>query len=1472
MAKDDIYTKKGDNFNLLINALDVEKITINELPFSARNSIDFALQVLQDYSLRYEDTTDFYKILTDKVKNNLRVIKAAIERDSEVLMLIPEKLQRNETFFIAYLKSCHYLTSGALSLIRKYYLDNENVVEVALPLDYEIYESIDERLRKKKELFLNAMKYGLDYPNRYHYFKDDNEIVIKIIEWLENKKKTCHYLEKVDINFVSENLLCKKEVFIRLMNLFPSITNRIPSNLYQEKEVMIAAIRLNNDFFKRNIDICIKDNDYIIEGLKTNSTNFSLLPKSIQTDYNLFLKILIEVDFNPEIDIDILFEESKNHVNINDIIKYAPDSYFSDNKFIEILLTNYPDNYDFLNSPYYDKLNETLKNEKSVILNILKTRMICKYDSYEQRYFIQEDKDKRTGEWYYANVIAGNHALDKEINYVLIKNNPNYLYIIHDTFRDDKELVRLAVSGNSNLFRFASKRLTDDIRFVREILSGYIYEPIRLYKWCSEKVRRDEIVVSRIIKSNPTVLTIAPDEVKTNSSLVQKAIERFLSPPKGNAYPNNDEIESFLEKIGIDFIGLESLVNLLSQYKIRYKWLLNLKPEFVNRQEIISPALKQDIKNLNYFPEGSLCDESLILELIAHNSKDIDFILSKVSQEIKQDITFIKRLVNNNSRTIEFIDKYFRDNEEIVSIACKSSVSFLKYASSRLLNDFDFINRFFREDIYLYVGEALRKNKSFIISCIKNNHDLTHFNEDSITIIKNDLEAFNEFCHYILRMHSSGYSYSKKWGYPKNLIEKNSLLLNASSEIMDDYNAVLLATLIDLNNFQFVAEKIKDNILLVQALFEDILSNRKIHLQNNKGISLYNLIPYNLKNDKNIVLSAIRENPSIYLTLTPELKEDFDVVNTLMTINPDYFIHLPNYFRDNEGIVKQAIGKNYKYYDLVSERLKNKKDIISIYLKSAARRTSDENILLTTNPKFRNDKDIVFLALNISYKNIKHISKAISNDKNFFIEVINWIYSQYSTPLNDYDKEVLKYCSLGLRNDKDFIRLILKRNANANFKYLSKNLQDNLEIIIYAIEEGSLIYDLVPKKWKNNLSVLSTVIRNYKSKDLKSLTNQIPKRCCSKEPVIFDLLRKEIEIQDQQRSFNKRYYIFSTFSTKKQNRSADFLNRVLNLYNNKSFTDDYFLIDALVNVLKIRNNYSLIKNILSLDGKLYNRIPKRYQKDNELIKTSILSRSVTVKEDNFYQQKENKLLQQIINNKELAIFFMRNGGDFSYLQKKYADSKEVVIEAVKFDWKVLNFISRRLINDFEVLDELISNHDVKKLKAKELLILCSNLNKEILANRNFAKRLVTSNGLFLEFLPASFQNDKEIVWAAVRQNGASYSMVNKRLRKSRRLLVEALKTDIHAIRHAPNKLREDRNFNLKLLNVFSCYEGISEKLKADVAFKKFAPKTNEDDYDGDDCDSYDSPSYEKYGGAYGYDDLTIDVAFEGDPENSWNVD
>ena len=86
-----------------------------------------------------------------------------------------------------------------------------------------------------------------------------------------------------------------------------------------------------------------------------------------------------------------------------------------------------------------------------------------------------------------------------------------------------------------------------------------------------------------------------------------------------------------------------------------------------------------------------------------------------------------------------------------------------------------------------------------------------------------------------------------------------------------------------------------------------------------------------------------------------------------------------------------------------------------------------------------------------------------------------------------------------------------------------------------------------------------------------------------------------------------------------------------------------------------------------------------------------------------------------------------------------------------------------------------------------------------------------------------------------------------------------------------------------LRNDFSCAQSIIENIIFehseieinDSLYHESNSEFNEldDDYNDDDYnDDSNRLSYSKYNGAHGYDDDTIDSAFEGDPDNCWNVD
>lgn len=60
--------------------------------------------------------------------------------------------------------------------------------------------------------------------------------------------------------------------------------------------------------------------------------------------------------------------------------------------------------------------------------------------------------------------------------------------------------------------------------------------------------------------------------------------------------------------------------------------------------------------------------------------------------------------------------------------------------------------------------------------------------------------------------------------------------------------------------------------------------------------------------------------------------------------------------------------------------------------------------------------------------------------------------------------------------------------------------------------------------------------------------------------------------------------------------------------------------------------------------------------------------------------------------------------------------------------------------------------------------------------------------------------------------------------------------------------------------------------KYDIVLSKSESRQSSYDYDDDYDDDYERQSYSKYGGYNGFDDETIDSAFEGMPEATWNID
>lgn len=98
-------------------------------------------------------------------------------------------------------------------------------------------------------------------------------------------------------------------------------------------------------------------------------------------------------------------------------------------------------------------------------------------------------------------------------------------------------------------------------------------------------------------------------------------------------------------------------------------------------------------------------------------------------------------------------------------------------------------------------------------------------------------------------------------------------------------------------------------------------------------------------------------------------------------------------------------------------------------------------------------------------------------------------------------------------------------------------------------------------------------------------------------------------------------------------------------------------------------------------------------------------------------------------------------------------------------------------------------------------------------------------------------------------------------------------SQIGAMNEYIETLRNEQIINTRLIN-----EDDFIDISDDMLLSLYEDEVEEFDFDNDDDDDFydnyydEGPSYSRYGGAYGFDDDTIDSAFEGDPENYWNID
>jgi hypothetical protein len=243
---------------------------------------------------------------------------------------------------------------------------------------------------------------------------------------------------------------------------------------------------------------------------------------------------------------------------------------------------------------------------------------------------------------------------------------------------------------------------------------------------------------------------------------------------------------------------------------------------------------------------------------------------------------------------------------------------------------------------------------------------------------------------------------------------------------------------------------------------EDFTKDKKVVLAavTNNGLAL-EFADDSFKSDEDVVFtSSTSSNSTMHNGLkyaSPELRNNKNFIITILQVNGLLLEKVSEEFQNDKDVVLAAIKNNYFAFNYASYDLRNDRDFIlplvqrngSRFLLFASNNLLSDRLfvlasvinngkaLLYVSDELRNDKELVFLAMN-NYDIFSQLSSEITSDRDITLEAVNLngCNLEYTSNKNKRDPEIviaaiknggsLRFAHKNLRGNKDFIKEVFE--------------------------------------------------------------------------------------------------------------------------------------------------------------------------------------------------------------------------------------------------------------------------------------------------------------------------------------------------------------------------------------------------------------------------------------------------------------
>ena len=436
---------------------------------------------------------------------------------------------------------------------------------------------------------------------------------------------------------------------------------------------------------------------------------------------------------------------------------------------------------------------------------------------------------------------------------------------------------------------------------------------------------------------------------------------------------------------------------------------------------------------LQHFSERIRSDRKLMLQLCSHRSgiQSLQF----VSSDLRNDKVFMLEAIqvsysktndshnyshrgnrnntskkgsgtisgnnNNNSSSdyfqiLRYASHRLQDDPDIVLAAVAKSGLNLKYASYKLRRDFTITTTAIKENgeafRYCLPGESkdrLLADRNLVLNRIVKNASSHTTLRMCLDRFQSDQEIVLEALAYGIDWSSVPWNLQNSREFVKAALMRNSRsYLSLSEDLRKDFEIASIA---------IQGDSVDDGVLLEATVrCPRLLSDRESMLTIAKCLwtdvlhETLQFSPITIRDDKEIMLQAIENNPSAFEFCSEELTNDRDIVLATVKSCPNYLYMIPQNFQINHpDIIISAIeccdqNDSWSLYEDVSQELWTNRDVAISWLSKFGDWLHDD-----FPEEFEQDEEMSLILVAQNWADFQNFSVALRNNKAFMLKALS---------------------------------------------------------------------------------------------------------------------------------------------------------------------------------------------------------------------------------------------------------------------------------------------------------------------------------------------------------------------------------------------------------------------------------------------------------------------------------------------------